>query len=76
MDQSSAKETTAQRLIRHADDIIYLACALIVVALLLLFHQVLVAKLGIPRVIIGVFFILLDVYKRQAPWRSRCTIMS
>ena len=59
MDQSSAKETTAQRLIRHADDIIYLACALIVVALLLLFHQVLVAKLGIPRVIIGVFFILL-----------------
>ena len=59
MEQSSAKESTAQRLIRHADDIIYLACALVVVALLLLFHQVLVAKLGIPRVIIGVFFILL-----------------
>ena len=59
MEQSSAKETTAQRLIRRADDMIYLACALIVVALLLLFHQVLVAKLGIPRVIIGVFFILL-----------------
>ena len=33
-------------LIRHADDLIYLACALVVVALLLLFHQVLVAKLG------------------------------
>ena len=59
VEQCSAKETTAQRLIRHADDMIYLACALIVVALLLLFHQVLVAKLGIPRVIIGVFFILL-----------------
>lgn len=59
VEQCSAKETTAQRLIRHADDMIYLACALVVVALLLLFHQVLVAKLGIPRVIIGVFFILL-----------------
>ena len=59
VEQCSAKETTAQRLIRHADDMIYLACALVVVALLLLFHQVLVSKLGIPRVIIGVFFILL-----------------
>ena len=38
VEQCSAKETTAQRLIRHADDMIYLACALIVVALLLLFH--------------------------------------
>lgn len=44
--QKQAKEAGAQRLIRHADDLIYLACALVVVALLLLFHQVLVAKLG------------------------------
>ncbi|MCB7320411.1 ABC transporter permease [Lacrimispora sp. 210928-DFI.3.58] len=59
MEQSNAPKTTGNSLIRHADDMIYLAVALVVVAVLLLFYELLVAKLGIPRVIIGVFFILL-----------------
>lgn len=59
MEQSNAPKTTGNSLIRHADDMIYLAVALVVVALLLLFYELLFAKLGIPRVIIGVFFILL-----------------
>lgn len=59
MEQSGTAQTTAGRLIRRADDLIYLAAALILVAALLLFNEWLIAKLGIPRVIIGVFFILL-----------------
>ena len=45
--------------VRYADDLIYGGVALIVAALAVLFNEVLVAKLGIPRVIIGLFFILL-----------------
>ena len=46
-------------MIRYADDMIYVGLALIIAALVVLFYDVLVAKLGIPRVIIGLFFILL-----------------
>lgn len=46
-------------MIRYADDLIIGAVALAVIALLVLFHDPLVKKLGIPRVIIGVFFIFL-----------------
>lgn len=59
MEQSNAPKTSGSVLIRHADDLIYLAIALVVTAALILFYELLVAKLGIPRVIIGVFFILL-----------------
>lgn len=48
MEQSNAPKTTGNSLIRHADDMIYLAVALVVVAVLLLFYELLVAKLGIP----------------------------
>jgi len=50
---------TSAFVVRYADDLIYAAVALVVAALTLLFNEVLVAKLGIPRVIIGLFFILL-----------------
>lgn len=46
-------------LVRYADDLIYGSVALIVAALTVLFSELLIAKLGIPRVIIGLFFILL-----------------
>lgn len=59
LEQSNAPTTTGSSLIRHADDIIYLGIALLVIAALLLFYEWLVATLGIPRVIIGGFFILL-----------------
>ena len=57
--QSNIKETNAGRLIRHGDDLVYLGFALLVLTVLLLFNSWLIYKLGIPRVIIGVFFILL-----------------
>ncbi len=50
---------SAAFVIRYADDLIYGAVALIIAALTILFNELLVAKLGIPRVIIGLFFILL-----------------
>ena len=46
-------------MIRYADDMIYVGLALIIAGLVVLFYDVLVARLGIPRVIIGLFFILL-----------------
>ena len=59
LEQSGEKGGTAGYLIRHGDDLIYTGLALLFVAALVAFYEVLVAKLGIPRVIIGVFFILL-----------------
>ena len=59
VEQSNIKETNAGRIIRHADDLVYLGFALLVLTVLLLFNSWLIDKLGIPRVIIGVFFILL-----------------
>lgn len=46
-------------MIRYADDLITMGLALLVAAAILLFYEKLVASLGIPRVIIGVFFVLL-----------------
>jgi len=46
-------------MVRYADDLIYGGVAMIVAALVFLFNELLIAKLGIPRVIIGLFFILL-----------------
>ena len=57
--QSGAKTGVSGFLIRHADDLIYAGLALLVAAGLVAFFELLVEKLGIPRVIIGVFFILL-----------------
>ena len=59
LEQCGGKSTASGYLVRHSDDLIYTALALLVTAGLLAFYEVLVAKLGIPRVIIGVFFILL-----------------
>lgn len=56
---AALENKTAGFLVRYADDLFYVAGALLVAALTLLFYEVLVAKLGIPRVIIGLFFILL-----------------
>ena len=59
VEQSNIKETNEGRIIRHGDDLVYLGFALLVLTVLLLFNSWLIDKLGIPRVIIGVFFILL-----------------
>ena len=45
--------------IRYADDLLYGALALVVTALIVLFYETLSMKLGIPRIVLGVFFILL-----------------
>ena len=59
LEQTGEKSTTTGFLIRHGDDLIYTGIALLVVAALVVFYELLVKKLGIPRVIIGLFFILL-----------------
>ena len=59
LEQSGEKGSTAGYLIRHGDDLIYAGLALLFAAALVAFYELLVSKLGIPRVIIGVFFILL-----------------
>ena len=59
LEQTGEKSGTSGYLIRHGDDLIYAGLALLVVAGLVAFYELLVKKLGIPRVIIGVFFILL-----------------
>ena len=46
-------------LIRFADDLLYGALALVVAALIVLFYEKLSKSLGIPRIVLGVFFILL-----------------
>ncbi len=57
--QSGAKQSTSGFLLRHADDLIFAGLALLVLAGLVAYYELLVEKLGIPRVIIGLFFILL-----------------
>ena len=56
--QSGSGSTAAGYLIRHGDDLIYAGLALLVTAALIVFYEPLVEKLGIPRIVIGVFFIL------------------
>lgn len=57
--QSGSGSTAAGYLIRHGDDLIYAGLALLVTAALIVFYEPLMEKLGIPRIVIGVFFILL-----------------
>ena len=59
LEQTGEKSSATGFVIRHGDDLIYAALALLVVAALVVFYELLVDKLGIPRVIIGLFFILL-----------------
>ena len=58
-EQTGEKIGASAYVIRHADDLIYAGIALLVLAGLVAFYELLVKKLGIPRVIIGVFFVLL-----------------
>ena len=57
--QSGASLGASAYMIRHADDLIYAGLALLFVAAMVAFYEILVDKLGIPRVVIGVFFVLL-----------------
>lgn len=57
--QSGFAPPVSYSLIRHADDMIYIFFALLFVVALLLFNEWLIEKLGVPRVIIGVFLVLL-----------------
>ena len=57
--QSGASVGASAYMIRHADDLIFAGLALLFVAAMVAFYEILVDKLGIPRVVIGVFFVLL-----------------
>ena len=58
-EQTGMKIGATAYAIRHADDLIYAGIAMLVLAGLVAFYELLVKKLGIPRVIIGVFFVML-----------------
>ncbi len=47
--------------IRYGDDLVYVGVGLILAALVVFFYPTLVKKLGVPRMIIGLFFVLLCV---------------
>jgi len=49
------------RMTRYGDDLIYVGCGLIVLALIVLFYGKIIKALGMPRLIIGFFFILLCI---------------
>ncbi len=49
------------RVVRYGDDLIFTAVGLILVALVIAFYKSIVKALGIPRLIIGMFFVLLCV---------------
>ena len=57
--EKALENGTAAFLIRYADDLLYGALALLVAAATVLYYELLCKKLGIPRIIIGLFFILL-----------------
>ena len=52
---------TMARIARFGDDLIYIGAGLVVLALVVLFYGAIVKALGIPRLIIGMFFILLCI---------------
>ena len=58
-DVSGSKLGLKEYLLVHADDILYGGIALLLLVGLILYSEWLIGKLGIPRVIIGLFFILL-----------------
>ncbi len=49
------------RIIRYGDDLIYVGVGLILAGLVVFFYPALIKKLGVPRMIIGLFFVLLCV---------------
>ena len=49
------------RIVRFGDDLIYIGVGLIVLAAVILFYKKIIKALGIPRMIIGMFFVLLCI---------------
>lgn len=56
-----AAQPLMPRIIRFGDDFITIGVALVFIALMVLYHHRLIKSLGMPRLIIGSFFILLCV---------------
>lgn len=49
------------RIARYGDDLVYIGVGLAILALIIAFYTSLVKRLGVPRMIIGMFFVLLCV---------------
>lgn len=52
---------TSAQIARYGDDLIYISVALVFLALIIAFYRQIVKALGVPRMIIGMFFIVLCV---------------
>ncbi len=59
--QGVKSDATLAQLIRYGDDLVVLGCVLLLLALTMLFYKAVSRTLGLPRLIIGGFFIVLCV---------------
>lgn len=57
----AVSNATMARVARYGDDMIYIGVGLIVLGLVILFYSAIIKALGMPRLIIGMFFILLCI---------------
>ncbi len=58
---AGVSDKTSARIARYGDDLIYIGIGLVFLALVIAFYRSIVKALGVPRMIIGMFFILLCV---------------
>lgn len=58
---AALESTLMPRIVRYADDLVYMALGLVLIALVVAFYKPIVKALGIPRLIIGLFFMLLCI---------------
>ena len=49
------------RIVRYGDDMIYIGIGLVVLAAVIVFYKKIIKALGVPRMIIGMFFVLLCI---------------
>ena len=58
---AGVEKKTAARIARFGDDLIYIGVGLVVLAAVILFYKKIIKALGVPRMIIGMFFVLLCI---------------
>lgn len=58
---AAVSNATMAKVARYGDDMIYIGVGLVVLSLVVLFYGAIIKALGMPRLIIGMFFILLCI---------------
>ena len=58
---AGVEKKMSARVVRFGDDLIYIGIGLVVLAAMIVFYKKIIKALGVPRMIIGMFFILLCI---------------